>query len=575
MDHFKSRVLLICITFSFPLALAFGSKTIYLAKSQADTILNEIGWEAMAPSQEMQGAPGMVAVSLLYTRSFKDDGLAKLLFGGCSRIFSGSRVKNRGQNDVLADYLGLPPSFKSVVCMRPRISDVMLDMSWYQSLALCVPGAYLRIHMPIVSTKWDVHFSEAIFNTGDEPESAPFTLYPAGYMGSTQIARADMHVDVRDAFEGKKRVGDREPLRFGVLMDRRTKTRVTEIQLTLGYDISKGNAYYVGCMIEGAIPTGTRPNSKFFFEPVVGNAHHAQLGCGMQGYGLLWLSDDEASSIGLHLEGHIHHLFSDKQYRSYDIVDAGNGSRYMLLQEMTSSSNNLRVGALNGPAALHQYTGRLLPAINATTLKTAIQIAMQGNCTGRLSYASSRGFLLDGGYSFYGRSQERIGRRCSVPAERYALKGDAQIYGFDALDLPIRLEVSQSTATLHAGLEGVSSTYINGNADLPAFAFDAAGASINQLSAADSVALSIPQAQIRTSSAPIFLADDKINESSGLVDRALSHTFFLNIARLWDHIDGIAPYLAAGIAVELGGHDLCKNSALSKWGMWLKGGLAY
>ena len=47
---------------------------------------------------------------------------------------SGSAIANRGANDWLADYFGLPRDFQSTVIFKPTISNYILDFSFYAGL---------------------------------------------------------------------------------------------------------------------------------------------------------------------------------------------------------------------------------------------------------------------------------------------------------------------------------------------------------------------------------------------------------------------------------------------------------
>ena len=60
---------------------------------------------------------------------------------------------------------------------------------------------------------------------------------------------------------------------------------------------------------------------------------------------------------------------------------------------------------------------------------------------------------FDLGYNFWANSKEKLHCRETFVENRYAIKGDAQIYGFtaDAGDNPIALNATQSMATILEG----------------------------------------------------------------------------------------------------------------------------
>ena len=110
---------------------------------------------------------GTAALAVNYTHSFHTEDITKFLFGSECLFFSGSKVLNRGTNDILADYFGLPLCFKSCVSFDPVISNVIFDLNWYQGLDCIACGSYVRVHVPFVHTKWDLVLQETVLDNGD------------------------------------------------------------------------------------------------------------------------------------------------------------------------------------------------------------------------------------------------------------------------------------------------------------------------------------------------------------------------------------------------------------------------
>jgi hypothetical protein len=181
------------------------------------------------------------------------------------------------------------------------------------------------------------------------------------------------------------------------------------------------------------------------------------------------------------------------------------------------------------------------------------------------------------GYNFWANSKEKLHCRESFIENRFALKGDAQVYGFTSDDNALALNATQSMATILAGQGAGNSNFRNVNADNQATASssDAALNPVTQLNIADSVSLNIPRALVSGSNPAILLMDSDINVESGILPRALSHKVFGYMGYLWDNRDDFDPYLGVGISGEFANTNPCNNATCSQWAIWVKGGIAY
>ncbi len=578
----------------------FGTKTAFTARSQSVNSVRElVGWQTQinkadscnikktnknkkeegAVSQQTQNKQGCcygtAALTVEYNRSFNVKKIRKFLFDtDCALIFSGSKVFDRGENDILADYFGLPFGFKSKVIFKPRISNFIFDLDWYQSLDCVCEGLYFRIHAPIVHTKWDLHMCEQVL----QDNVGTYTFYPAGYMGSEKIVRADMNASVMDAFKGLKSVGDLEPLHYGKIWGRQTASHISDVQVALGYNFLLDEDYHLGLAIRTAIPTGNKPDAEFLFEPIVGNGHHWELGGTLSGHYTFWRPENEEDGLSIYLDANITHLFKDTQKRSYDLKCGGSNSRYMLLQEMNCTSTNLRNGN-NGSVAESQYIGRLLPAINVTTLDTQISIGVQADIVLKLAY-QHKGFEFDFGYNFYGRSKEKIKKCGSLTCNKFAIKGDAQVYGFNAGQEAVPLNATESKATIHKG-QGVTNfdspnEFDNLNIDNLIGAFDGNNMFLRALNNADGAALKrIVDELAHTSDPAVLLTDCDLDIDSATLPKAITHKLFINFSNVWIDAENIVPYIGGGLSTEWACRCFKKNSGYSQWALWVKGGLSY
>lgn len=509
---------------------------------------------------------GTVAATIQYDRSFRPKQIADFLFGGESMRFSGS-MADRQPGDILADYFGLPPSFSSKVHVSPRISDVVVDFNLFQAFDAKVPGLFIMFHVPIVHTKWNLNMKEAAINPGN-------AFYPAGYMSEEQINASTLPQSVTQALQGRVTFGDmQDPLQYGKVMGRQESNRVAEVQGTIGYNYNKA-WYHAGVSFRFGAPTGTITNAEFLFEDIVGNRHHWDVGFGLSGHVNMWENKQAGKCFAAYVDARISHLCTSKQKRSFDFKKNGPGSRYILLEQFDSPSQNLRI---EGQIPENQYIGKLVPAINQTTFNTKLSIGVQADIVLKLAYQQDN-FELDLGYNFWGISKEKMHWRDALVSDRFALKGDAQIYGFSSTDdaVVIPLNATQSQSTLFGGQGDGNSNFQNLNADnQPAAATLLDGTVLHQLNAQNSADLRIAQVQVQGSNPAILLQDSDINNDSGILPRAISNKAFIFFNYVWNNRDDWDPYVGFGISAELANTNPDHNSADSQWAVWLKTGLAY
>ena len=101
------------------------------------------------------------------------------------------------------------------------------------------------------------------------------------------------------------------------------------------------------------------------------------------------------------------HLFETDTVRSYDLTANGGGSRYLLVADYA-----------NGV-----YGNSIQNAINVTTLASESSFGVEGDIAASFNYAG-RGWTLDLGYEFYGRSAEELEITDGAFAnQRYAVLG--------------------------------------------------------------------------------------------------------------------------------------------------------
>lgn len=591
MNRGKSQLFMGLLSIASGL-FGFGQKTVVSPRSQALFSPREYaGWDHLIYTSDRESTGATIAVAPSYQHSFRGNRIANALFGCDELIFSGSQVVGRDATDILADYWGLPSDYKSVVQFDPTIVSFLMDFDTYINFDGITPGLFAQIHFPIVHTKWDLQLTECVVDAG-----TTFTSYPAGYLAATPIELSELTVGeqapqtVKNAFRGNATFGDmKEPLKYGKIFGRQNETRVADLRFALGYNFLLSEHYHFGLSIQAAAPTGTLREAEFLFEPIAGNDHHWELGAGVSGHVDLWCDCDHERKLGFYVDATVTHMFGSTQKRSFDLKNNGNGSRYMLLQKMADPVVGLNIGlAPNNVAAITQYQGRLVPAINKTTLDAKIEIGVQADVLAKLNYYR-RGFEFEIGYNLWARSEEKL--QCRECIETcYAIKGDAQLYGFTSSgETPVALAATQSNATINGGQAVTSSAFpgldpgnfntgfefANINADSIANASDTLGVALNQLTLADANRLGFSQVAVRTSNPPVLLTNDDIDECSALLPKAISHTLFFDFSYALKRDLRLIPYIGGGAFVEWACVCFDTNSALSQWGLWLKMGVSF
>ncbi len=333
-----------------------------------------------------------------YTRTFDRDCLAKALtFNGEETMtFKDNDGDVRPRNFLLAD------DFEGTITFKPRVENFVFDINLRLNLDEWLCGLYCEFGLPINWTRWDLNFDkgEDITNKGTDIGTSN-----GGINSGSETAPFNSIVD---AWKGDKTVGRvLTKMEKAVVDGSQTKTSVADLEFILGYNIWCTDCGHFGVNLRVAAPTGTRPDGDFFFEPVVGNGKHTQVGGGITAHYILWENDCD-QSFSVWFEGEVHHLFRAKQNRTFDLEDNGPGSRYLLLKKFddaTTSADEL----VRGP--------------NVLTREVDVRIGAAGEAAILFNYQRC-GFTFDAGYSVWGRTKEKIKLRGEdIPANTFAVKG--------------------------------------------------------------------------------------------------------------------------------------------------------
>ncbi len=442
--------------------------------------------------------------------------------------FRGSMAQNPPfsptNTDILAENFLLPSTFSGAVTLFPHIENFITDINFRLNLYNRLPGLYVEVGLPIAWTRSHVALHEetpafagtdiAILASnnpikGPYVTTAPFTTITEAFTGA--------HVTQEFTFTAPGvapiAIGI-ENMRFGLIDGKKTKSGVADIELVLGYNVLCKPKYHLDFNIRVTVPTGNRPEAVYMFEPIIGGGHHLQIGGGLSAHGKVW-SNGCDRSWSIWFDSALYYAFNTKQRRTFDLLNNGVGSRYLLFKQFNEAGN---------------FANRFVPGPNITTLDAKVGIGLIGQAVLLVDY-QRKGLTIDFGYSAWGREKEKIKLTQEIEQATFGIWGGTPI---DNL-IPGAANRTNSQVLIN-GENFISAT--NQEFDTPS---------------------------------PSFISNNNIDVASAESPAALSHMLFAHVCYAWPR-KHCTPFIGAGGQVEFSGKE---NNALTQWGIWGKVGLAF
>ncbi len=519
-------------------------------------------------------------------------------------------------------YLGLDEWCKG---MYFRVHAPIVNTRWDLNMCECIDDSGTAAHWPGYFNRWFIAPSDEA-NSYGIPRANLVSNFSKFITGCGYIDLAGLNDGSDDAI--------RNDMLFKPLchakMDccKRTETGIADLQMALGWNFWCDCDYHLGLNVRAVAPTGNRAEGCYLFEPIVGNGKHWEFGAGFTSHYTFWRDECECKSLALYCDANLTHLFKSKQCRTFDLC-CKPLSRYMLAAKFKTPVNDLYV-QLDGTnyKPIKQFAGIYSPVANLTTLPVDVSVGVQGDLALMLQYNHCN-WSFDVGYNFWATSCEKIDLRCECcpfEQETWALKGDAFMYGFEenpssppALSSPgIALSASQSGATICKGTNnppdgidgedwaknpGIDNRQIGRNVSAALEIYTDIGSTENT-------------EDIYTSLDPVFLSLCDV-DLCGARTKGRSHKLFINLDYTWCDRDCFVPYIGVGMEAEFAqkpcddccgcarnscdtcydscnpcstlcsqscypaccgpccDSSCCNTSAVSQWGIWIKGGFAY
>lgn len=594
-------------------------------------------------SDEVEGWWGTASATVGYQQTFRSGKIAKSLLGNdlvsstttpvtsCNDscgdnviMIQGSTVANRNAKAWLADNFYLPTDFNGSFSVSPKIQTFFADLNFYLGLDEWWKGGYVQFSGPIVYTRWNLDYQE------QTPTAAGVADHGAGYFTPLALTRADLLANFSEYVQGKSPIAGAgtitqtntgtspvpatntitfQPLNYARMRcDASKETGFADLRMELGWNFWRQEDYHLGANIQAAAPTGNKCCSKYVFDAVVGNGKHWELGGGLTGHYVFYRSEDGEKHFGFYGDLNVTHMFGRSGLHTYDLKNKPN-SKYMLAAQFGTNSLAVRGTSTTGVLATQQFAQNYTPVANLTTVNVSVSSAAQIDMIAKFNY-TYKNFSFDLGYNLFYRSCQDVDAKsdcdsdcgdalvnlCTSGQENtWALKGDAQMYGFAistgtttgapvvVASQAIPLSATESTATIHGGTNGTNGTVgafpqTNANIDNAQAAF-AGGAT--PLALVNATAVTTPA--INTSIQPVFLSCSDIDMNG---TQSMSNTLFGNIQYNFKG-DDWTPYLGVGAMVEFGTNSSncdssddcsdnnCSTATASYWGVWVKGGLSF
>lgn len=528
----------------------------FIPRSQGSNTARELaGWEEFIHQYDLGEFYLTSGHVVGYTRSFRPERIARFLFGDTVVRFAGSQVVNRGPCELLADNFGLSPTFRGSISLEPLIENILFDNHFFIGLDPIACGLYARIHLPLVHTRWNLRACQVL-----ETEEKNCSTFPACYIGGDEVPAS---CDILQSIGGMETIADIQPWLFGhINTGLQTKTAVADIDLIIGYNFRQNDISHLGFYGQLVVPTGNRFTGKSLFQPMVGNAHHVELGLGFSGHYIL-LDYDAENSLAFHMEANVVHLFKNTQMRSFDLCGQGPLSRYMLLKELDENFN---------------YTGRLVNAIDVTTRPVSVSITAKADLSAKLAIRTSR-LIADIGYNFFGQTREKVQIHDFVDKRNFVIKGTEGVCGleystlgdppsFGSLVRTIPLNSSQSNATIRQGA-------ITDNPQAPDV-MDPSNIIVTSFSRQEGPTTGTDVILANVSVPPILIAKQSLHKATGSLPAQATHKVFGYLGYNFYELDWCAnPYIGIGGEAEFDARSKDEQTALNQWSIWVKWGFEF
>jgi hypothetical protein len=489
---------------------------------------------------------GDLAITLGWNQNCKRDKLASYFLNQNGIINVGKGLGNNTDVDIRASDIGLATDYEGTATVQPKYQNFIADFDLYIGCDEFAPGLWLEFRFPFVHTRWNAGLNYEDKKGGDtqytaekqnvDPSDPPkFDKHTYAITKTTPDPVNVQYKNLAEALLGDKTFGDAPSLTGGKIDNCvRTENGLGGIHLSIGYDFLRRERGNLGLAFNVEFPVANKPSKNtcgsddYLFAPKIGSQNAWKVGGALRGQTILWTRDEHAR-LDVHLDARVHGLLRGETTRLAGVRAREHTlfNHYLLLKKYHVLNNDTI-----------EYKG-LERAGRLARVRTKTHA--EGQATLMLQY-SSNGAVCALGYNFFGRSKEKL-TLC-----RWCSKVDAHYYRVIKGDAPILYVTNEVLDTQDGGF------YSKHDTDIKTTGTWIEGNDVNIVDKLKHAALTDADYDIRTAAHPHYM----------------SHTIFAHIGYNWKDIDW-HPFVGILGNIEFG----TKNTALTMWGIYLKGGISF
>ena len=207
--------------------------------------------------------------------------------------------------DLLAQHFNIftkNRNFRSEISIAPRQTIAGVGIHYRQRVWQSDKsgrGIFLSISTPITYVRNETGFCERVINSGGGRDCDK---------DKNVVANMTQALTQKEWCFGK------------ITCDKRTKTRLADIEARVGLEWLQREPYHVESYFGVIIPTGNEQSGEFLFDAVVGRGKHFGVMFGSSGGLHMWKNASGDKVLRAEYNNHTQYLFRNTQHRSFDLI---------------------------------------------------------------------------------------------------------------------------------------------------------------------------------------------------------------------------------------------------------------